>query len=275
MDPSSATAIASLDAESLLRSFLGGERGGKLRSQLASLHPESSLEEIEEAIQVACDRFIEKAEGISAPGQVYAWIRITAHRVLNREVDHHGWELAVDPTDESLQTLAEDASPEERLIAHEDQEELAALVREVSSALSERKRQVLALYAAGYKRPQIAVRLGISERVVKRDLLAIMDAARVAIACRVGGGCERGEPLVLRFAYRLATRAESEQARLHMTRCRRCEVLCERLDAWREKAGALLPVPAAEAASPGLLERLAHRTADGLSSLKQQALGSA
>jgi outer membrane biosynthesis protein TonB len=52
-------------------------------------------------------------------------------------------------------------------------------------------------------------------------------------------------------------------------------VLWGRLDAWREKAAALLPVPAVEQASPGFLERLAHRTADGLSSVKQQVLGGA
>jgi hypothetical protein len=114
-----------------------------------------------------------------------------------------------------------------------------------------------------------------ANRAVKRDLLAIMDKARSAIARKAGGGCERGEPLVLRFAYGLATKAESEQTRQHMARCRRCEVLWERLDAWGEKAGSLLPVPAAEGESAGLLERLAHRTAEGLSSVKQQVLGSA
>lgn len=50
--------------------FVSGERGGKLRSQLVALHPDSSKEKIEEAIQAACDRFVDKAEGISAPGQV-------------------------------------------------------------------------------------------------------------------------------------------------------------------------------------------------------------
>jgi hypothetical protein len=73
----------SAEAEELLRSFVGGERGGKLRSQLAALHPDSSSVEIEEAIQAACDRFVDRADGISSPGQVYSWIRTTAHRLLN------------------------------------------------------------------------------------------------------------------------------------------------------------------------------------------------
>jgi RNA polymerase sigma factor (sigma-70 family) len=276
MDPSRSTATVSNGAEVLFRSFVQGERGGKLRSQLALLHPDASAEEIEDAIQTACDRFVDKAEGISAPGQVYTWIRTTAHRVLSREDDHHLRELAVDPTGASLQELAaEEPGPEEETIEHEDEDELVTLVREVSASLPERKRDVLALYGAGYKRPEIASHLGLSDRAVKRDLLEIMDEARAAIARKAGGGCQRGEPLVLRFAYGLAGAAESEQARLHMKGCRRCEVLWERLDAWREKAAALLPVPAVEQASPGLLERLAHRTADGLASVKQQVLGGA
>ena len=81
-------------------------------------------QEIEDAIQTACDRFVEKAEGISDPGQVYAWIRTTAHRVLSREKDHRLWELPVDPTALSLQELAaEEPGPEEETIEHEDEDE--------------------------------------------------------------------------------------------------------------------------------------------------------
>jgi RNA polymerase sigma factor (sigma-70 family) len=276
MDPSRSTATVSGGAEALFRSFVQGERGGKLRSQLESLHPEASAEEIEDAIQGACDRFVDKAEGISAPGQVYAWIRTTAHRVLNREEDHRLWELPVDPGALSLQELAADEpGPEEETIEHEDEAELVALVREVSASLPERKREILALHSVGYKRPEIASRLGLSDRAVKRDLLEIMDEARASIASKAGGGCQRGEPMVLRFAYGLASAAESEQARLHMKGCRHCKVLWARLEAWREKAAALLPVPVAEQASPGFFEHLAHHAANGLSSIKQQVLGGA
>src|SRR5260221_2936077 len=276
MDPPRSTATVPNGAEALFRSFVQGERGGKLRSQLEALHPGASAEEIQDAIQTACDRFGDKAEGISAPGQVYAWIRTTAHRVLGREDNHHLREFAVDPTDISLQELAaDDPGPAEETIAHEDEAELATLVREVSDSLPNRKRDILALYSAGCKRPAIAARLGLSERAIKRDLLEIMDEARAAIARQAGGGCLRGEPLVLRFAYGLAGAAECEQARFHMKSCRRCEVLWERLELWREKAAVLLPAPAVEQASPGLLGRLAHRTVDGLASGKHQVLGGA
>lgn len=277
MDPSRSTATVLEGPEALFKSFVQGERGGKLRSQLAKLHPHASGEEIEDAIQAACDRFVDKAEGITEPGQVYAWLRTTAHRILNREDDHHERELAVDPTTETgLQQLAgEQPGPEEETIEHEDEAELVALVREVSESLPEQKREVLALYSSGLKRPEIASRLGMSDRAVKRDLLEIMDEARTAIARKAGGGCLQGEPLVLRFAYGLASAAEAEQAHLHMKGCRRCEVLAERLDAWREKAAAMLPLPAVEQASPGLLGRVAHRAADGFTTAKQQILGTA
>lgn len=105
MDPSPG-GTASFEAEDLLRPYVHGERGGKLRSQLAALHRDTSMETIEEAIQAACDLFVDKAEGISAPGQVYTWVRTTAHRILNREEDQRLRELPVDPTHTSLSEVA-------------------------------------------------------------------------------------------------------------------------------------------------------------------------
>src|SRR6185295_7315060 len=124
VNPSPCSPPAPSEAEELLRPFVSGERGGKLRSQLAALHPDSSTEKIEEAIQAACDRFVDKAEGISTPGQVYAWVRTTTHRILNREEDQRHRELPVDPTHTSLsEVAAEDLGPAEEAIAHEDEAE--------------------------------------------------------------------------------------------------------------------------------------------------------
>ncbi|HXV04739.1 MAG TPA: sigma-70 family RNA polymerase sigma factor, partial [Solirubrobacterales bacterium] len=264
------------DVEALFAAVLGGERGRRLRAQLAAGNPRRSAEQIEDALQTACRRFLDRAEAISTPAQVFVWLRTTADRLLGKDAPRHVLhELPVDPGEATLQLLpAREAGPEAELIAHEDEAEMANLVREVSSSLPERQRQVLALYGAGFKRPQIAARLGVPERTVKYDLREIMDRARCALAKRAGGGCERGEPLVLRFAYGLATAAEAAQARLHLHRCRRCSLFAEQLDAWREKAAALAPLPAAaEAASPGLLGRLAHRSAEELAAVKRQLLG--
>jgi RNA polymerase sigma factor (sigma-70 family) len=257
----------------LLDSFVRGERGGKIRTQLGGRFPECSAEQIEDAVQYACKAFLDEAEDVSAPGAVYAWIRTAAFRYLNREAVHHRRELAVDPVKNGLATVAADEpGPAEELISHEDDADLAMLVEEVSSSLSDRRRGVLALYGAGYRRPQIADRLGLTERTVKRDLREIMDLARQTIARLAGGGCDRGEPLVMRFVCGISTPDESAQAREHLSHCGRCELFSERLIAWREKAGAMLPAPVAEGVSPGVLERLAQKSADGFSSLKQHVL---
>lgn len=263
-------AIDSNGAEISLQDFVRGPRGRALRTQLATQHRECSVDEIEDAIQTACQRFLEYAEGISAPGQVYAWIRTTAHRLLNRDTERHIHEFQIGVGGVRLEGIpAEDDGPEEELISSEDDGDLAQLVEEVNSSLSDCGRDILALYGAGYKRPQIAERLGLSDRIVKRELLEVMDAARSAVARLAGGGCRHGEPLVLRSVCGLATAAEEAHAREHLAHCGRCEIFSERLIAWREKAGAMLPLPAAEGASPGLVERVLHKSAEGLSSIKQ------
>jgi DNA-directed RNA polymerase specialized sigma24 family protein len=89
----------------------------------------------------------------------------------------------VDPGGDGLERVgAEVAGPVEELIEIEDDADLELLVSEVSSSLSERRRDVLALHGAGCKRSQIAERLGLPERVVKRDIEAIMDEARATLA---------------------------------------------------------------------------------------------
>ena len=273
MAPDVSTATAPDGTDALLQSLVRGARGRALRAQLAARYSDCSPDAIEEAIQYACKSFLDEAEGITAPGQVYAWIRTAAHRSLGREADLHHRELVVDPVEDGLERIsAENAGPAEELIALEDDADLSTLVDEVASSLSDRRRDVLALYGAGYKRPQIAERLGLTERAVKRDLREIMDQARATLARLAGGGCDRGEPLVMRFICGIASPDESEQAREHLSHCGRCEVFSERLVAWREKAGAMLPAPVVEGASPGLLGRIAHASTERVAALKQQVI---
>lgn len=275
MDSDPSTTIPANGTDALLDSFVRGERGGKLRTQLAARYPECSAEQVEEAVQYACKAFLDEAVGVAGPGAIYKWIRTAAFRYLNREADRHRRELAVDPSEDGIAEFAtEEPGPAEELIALEDDADLAMLVEEVSSSLPERRRDVLALYGAGCRRPQIADRLGLSERTVKRDLLAIMEQARATLARLVGGGCDRGEPMVVRFVCGVSTPDESAQAREHLAHCDRCALLSEKLIAWREKAGAMLPAPVAEGASPGVLERLAHKATEGVATFKQQILDS-
>jgi RNA polymerase sigma factor (sigma-70 family) len=271
MAPDSATAGASQSStDKLLHSLISGERGRALRAQLAARHPGSSADAVEEAIQYACKSFLDEAQGITAPGQVYAWVRTAAHRSLNREADRD--HRAVHLSEDELEELAtEETSPVEELIELEDDADLEMLVAEVSASLSDRQRNVFALYGAGYKRPQIADRLGVRERVVKRDLLEIMDQARATLARLAGGGCEQGESLVLRSVCGISTPDESAKAREHVSDCGRCELFSERLIAWRDKAGAVLP-PTAEGASPGVVRHFAEASGEKLSAIKQHVL---
>lgn len=266
-----------------LHSLVRGERGQALRRQLAARYPELAADSIEDAIQTACQSFLDEAVGIAAPGQIYSWLRTAALRNLNREADRHHREVAVDPSEDGLDRLASDvAGPADELIALEDDADLALLVEKVSSSLTDRQRDVLALYGSGLKRPQIAARLGLRDRDVKEQLRLIMERGRAVLANLAGGGCRRGEPMVMRFVCGVSTPEESAKAREHLSHCGRCDAFSERLIAWREKAGAILPAPVAEGADPGVVGRVAHSVGqkvtvvkqhllDGTSQVKQQA----
>lgn len=268
IDPDGAEAAA-------LQELLKGERARMLKGQLATWNPRANPEEIEDAVQTACKRFLEHAHDISNPGQVYSWLRTTASRLLIGEAERRHREIAFNPTTHSgVWTIPDDDSgPVEALVELEDDADLEMLVREVSAALPDRGRQVLSLYGAGLNRPQIADRLGIGERAVKKSLEEIMAEARTAVARLAGGGCSPGEPLVLRSACGLATSAEEAQAHDHLAHCHRCEVFLEKLLAWRDKAGAVLPAPvAAEGTDSGMLERATHKVSEAIGSARQQIL---
>ncbi|MEX2413519.1 MAG: ECF-type sigma factor [Thermoleophilaceae bacterium] len=259
-------------AEAWLRSLVVGERGEALRAQLAADNPDRAPDEIEDAVQTASAHFLDRQPPISTPGPAYVWVRVVAHRALNREREHRGREVAVDPLDAARgpTTVPSADSAEQELIDREDEVDLGRFARELAARLDERARDVLALYGAGLKRPEIAAALGVSHRAVRRDLEEIMEEARIAITRLSGGGCLLGETLVVRFACGLATPTEASRAQLHLTQCRRCERFHERLGLWREKVGALLPAPAADQTAPGVVERVGQKTSEGLSAIKQQ-----
>lgn len=276
MGPNDSATITGTAATALLRNYVAGQSGQDLRGQLAIRHPECSQDEIDEAVQDACRCFLDEAEGIGDPNQIHVWLRTAAHRILSREIGRQRREIATDPATETLENVAVDhTGPVEELIALEDDAEVEALVRIVSVSLPQRKRDVFALYSAGLMRAEIAERLGLPERTVKRDIREIVERARAVVTRLAGGGCRRGEPLVVRFVCGVSAPEETTLAREHLARCARCAAFHERLLAWRGKAGAMLPVPVAEGASPGILERLAQKSAGAFSSLKQHVLDNA
>jgi hypothetical protein len=182
----------------------------------------------------------------------------------------------VTPSDPSEAVIgmaaATDPGPVEELIALEEDSELGLLVEEVASSLTDQRRQVFALWAAGRRRPEIAAELGMSERAVKKALERIMRDAREVLARRTEGGCEEGEPLVMRLACGLAEAGEAARARAHLHECGRCTAFFEQLDGWREKAVVVLPPVAAEVTNPGLVERTVGKVGDAIGSARRHVL---
>jgi DNA-directed RNA polymerase specialized sigma24 family protein len=254
-----------------------GGRGRALRAQMAERFPRRPEEDIEDAVQTACRCFLDEADGITEPGSAYAWIRTAAYRAMLRELRSQSGRVSFHANGgEAGGTVVDDGpGPVEELIDLEDTADMEVLVREVASSLSDQRRQILAFWAAGRKKPEIASELGLSERAVKRGLEDVMRQAREVLAGRTGGGCHEGESLVLRFACGLAGAGEAIRARAHLERCGSCSAFSEQLETWREKAGVMLGPAAIEVAHPGVVGRVVGRAADTISSVKRSVMGGA
>jgi hypothetical protein len=161
-----------------------------------------------------------------------------------------------------LESIAvDDIGPAEELMALEDDADLEALVRVASVSLSERRRDVFVLYAAGCSRAQIGERSGCPS------------ARSSATSARswTGEGC--GGPTCRRWlsARRAAGRPlGSAVSRRPRSRPMRASI-CPAAAAARRSAKAdrlagegrrMLPAPVAEGASPGVIERATHRSAE-------------
>jgi RNA polymerase sigma factor (sigma-70 family) len=257
----------------LIEHIASGQLGGKLRSQVASWHPGVSRDEVDEAFQEACLTAHRSCRG-QTEGEVFTWLRTTTHRELahmeRRARTRSRREMPTDVAAVDFQLAVAGQRPEDLLIAREDNEEIGRVTQAVLARLSERQRQIVALYGRGFRRPAIAEHLGMTPRSVKRALERIMAEARDELLDLAGRGCEAGEPLVARLAFGLAGPRETRQAQLHLASCPTCGALYERLDLWREKVAAVLPVPIAEQAHPGIIERALHGAADTLSHARQR-----
>jgi RNA polymerase sigma factor (sigma-70 family) len=248
-------------------------RGQALRAQLGERFPECHEETIEDAVQSACRSFLDEGAGISDPGKAYLWIRTAAYRAVLRELRQRRRAIPLVPTEGVIgEAIEERPGPAEELIELEDKADLEVLVEEVAGSLSEERRAIFALWAAGRRRSEIAAELGLGERSVKRALEEIMREARSALAKRAGGGCGEGESLVLRAVCGLAEAGEALRARAHLDGCGRCSAFAEELEGWRDRAGAMLGPVTAEVASPGLIGRAVGRVVDAISSARRHVL---
>lgn len=233
------------------------------------------MDEIAEASQEAYLRAL-RACPVEDEAAIYAWLRRTMDNLLMDRMRLLSHEAPVSDT-AGVFVRASDTSadPERELERTEKRRELVALFELVSRELAPRQRAVLGRYARGVRRRQVARELGLSERVVKRELEMILARARALLVERSGGGCGEGNGAVLRYAFGLASETEAAQAHVHLSSCPSCQAFLERLASWREAAAAAIPVPAAQDADLGRVERVVHGLAEVATGVKQHITGPA
>jgi DNA-directed RNA polymerase specialized sigma24 family protein len=257
----------------LLDWLLRNGRRERLCAEVAAMSG-APHELVEDALQDVCERAAatDKCRGASE-GEVYNWLlTATLHRVgklLDRS--HRRHEVLIDRVDgEQSEPLGASAGADAEVLERERERELAELARTVVEQLDERQRQVAALHSRGLAGREIARHLGSSERRVKHLKAETYSLARDTLVEAAGGGCQDGERLVGRVWFGLASATQRYAVQLHVLGCERCATLHRRLELMHEKIAALLPVPAAAQADPGLVERTLHKTAQALAHAKQQ-----
>lgn len=250
----------------LLEEIARGRRGEQLRATVAGWNRDATREQIEEAFQEACARAARWCTG-QTMGEVYVWLRTTTHREVGDMRERVQHEIPVDASNAAIESTDPSlASPLEVLIDREDEAEINRLTLALLDRLAERERQIAALHSHGLVRTEIAQHLGVTPRVVKRSVEAILATGRDQLVRLVGFGCPDGHDLVARYAFGLTAGREAGRAQLHLMGCPRCAAMYDRLDNWRERVAALLPVPPAVEAHADIAERVVQAGTDALSS---------
>jgi len=246
----------------LLEQIVGGDAALKLRRQVLGRNRGATVEQVEEAFQEACARAARSCRG-QAEGEVYTWLRTTTDRCLWRMRERGEREVIVDRPFDELEVGAGCApGADVAVLEREHRVDVAQVASVVLERLSERQLDVAALHARGLRRQEIAERLQISPRTVKRLIEQILATGRTELAQLAGHGCEHGHTQVARYAFGLAEAREARRAQLHLATCERCGAMYERLDVWREQVAALLPLAPVAASHSQLVERVVHVGAD-------------
>ncbi len=255
----------------LLAEIAGGRRGAQLRGQVAAAKRGATREQIEEAFQEACLKAGRSCRG-QTMGEVYKWLLKTTDSTVDDMRDRLKREVLVDPSAKEFQTVDPSlAPPDEVLIKREERAELDELTSAILERLDERERKVAVLHSHGLARNEIARHLGITARIVKRDVEGILATGREQLTRVVGSGCPDGHKLVSRYAFGLAAGREARRAQLHLATCARCGAMYERLDLWRTRVAALVPMPPAVEGQTHIAERVLHVGGDIVASRPAQA----
>lgn len=266
-------AEASLASPSATHQCLDRIARGPLAERLCVSHWHrfpSRRNEIEDAYQEALDRALTKCDAVDEAA-VYSWLWRAMNTILLDRGKKAKWELPSAPDAPSLMLVPDEhADPLDVLDAAERSVELHELFDSVSATLAPRQRSVLALYARGTRRARLAEELGLSQRLVKRELETIVSRARESLLERCAAGCGDGTAVVCRFAFGIATTHQAAQAQLHLLSCSECQALLDRLSWWKEAAAAVVPVPAAHKVDPSIPDRVVHKLSDAFLSVQEQ-----
>lgn len=257
---------ASDRTRALLEEIAGGRRGVQLRSQVAAANRGSTPEQVEEAFQEACLRATRSCRGQTV-GEVYVWLRKATGTLLRDARERLKREVLFDQGAAAFQVEDTDATrPDEEVIRREQHAELDALTTTILDRLCERERMIAVLHSHGYARKEIAERLGLTPRIVKRSVEEVLATGRSQLAKFTGYGCPDGHQLVSRYAFGLLAGGDAGKAQLHLATCQRCGAMYERLDVWRERVAATLPVPPVAVEYHETFSRLVHTGADAVAS---------
>jgi DNA-directed RNA polymerase specialized sigma24 family protein len=242
----------------LLEKIAGSDAAVKIRRQVLGWTPGATDEQVEDAFQEACARAERSCLG-QVEGEVYAWLRTTTHRCLGRMRERLERErIDAQPLDELGPGVVATPGPDVVVFEREKQAELQVVTRALLEHLSARQRDVAALHAHGFRRREIANRLQMSERSVKRVMEQVLAIGRTELAEMAGHGCEEGHEQITRFAFGLAAPQDARRAQVHLTTCERCGELYTRLDLLREKIAAILPLPPLADGHTHIVERVVH-----------------
>src|SRR3954463_7671831 len=158
----------------LLAEIAGGRRAVQLRGQVAAAKRGATREQIEEAFQEACLRAGRGCRG-QTMGEVYKWLLRTTDSLVDDARDRLKREVLVDHSAPAFQRADLSlAPPDELLIKREERAELNQLTLAILERLDGRARNVAVLHCHGLARNDIAQQLGVTPRVVKREVEGIL-----------------------------------------------------------------------------------------------------
>lgn len=186
----------------------------------------------EDAVQDVLARL---SAGAAVPQDERTALAYAATAVRRRALD---LAASADSPTEPPDVAADAANPAED---HERRRALRAFAQALEP-LAERPRAVLVLDAAGWSRAEIARRLEVSERVVKRELADHRSAVLAAAAAAVGGSdCTRLSATLAAYAAGISQPRLGGPVARHLEVCDACRLALARARALR----ALFPPPTA------------------------------